>query len=189
VFNLSWKTHLSTLAGKAQKMINGLRILRRTLNHDEILWVITSQYYGRLFYAIAVWYSALTIKMQNRLDILHYKTLRVAIKDYIRIYPREMLDLLSRQKPKVLAEYMLGSFLINCYKTGSPKRLHAMIKEHEYTISRTGKIRFFDSSRRRIGHQAIYNRLDALVTKHDNSWTNLQKKDSVRIYLKKFLFK
>jgi len=63
-----------------------------------------------------------------------------------------------------------------------------MIKDHEYTINRTGKTRFFDFSKARIGHQGIYNRLDDIVLKFDNGWRNLQTKDSVRIYLKQILF-
>jgi len=98
------------------------------------------------------------------------------------------LELLREKISKVIADYMTGSFLINCYKSGLPKRLHAMIKDHEYTINWTGKTRFFDSSKTRIGHQAVYNRLDDIVLKFDNGWRNLQTKDSVRIYLKRILF-
>jgi len=60
---------------KTKKMINGLKILRQSLNQEEILRVITPQYYGRIFYAIAVWHSSLSVKLQNKLETLHCKAL------------------------------------------------------------------------------------------------------------------
>jgi len=81
-------------------------------------------------------------------------------KDYMRIYPKEMLDLQGRQKPSIIAQYMTGSFLINCYNSGSPTRLHTIIKNNEYRI----RVHFYDSSRRRIGSQAIFNRLETHCT-------------------------
>jgi len=107
----------------------------------------------------------------------------------MRIFPREMLDLLGRQKPHVIAQYMTGSFLINCYNSRVPSRLFAMIKTNEYVIRRPGKIRFYDSSKKRIGSQAIFNRLDTIVQRFDDNWTKLKKKDCIRIYLKKIFFK
>jgi len=187
--DLGWNTHIGLLNEKARKMINGLKVIRRSLNQDDTMKVITSQFYGRLFYGISVWHPALTVKQQKKMDILHYKALRVAVKDYMRIFPREMLDLLGRQKPHVIAQYMTGSFLINCYNSRVPSRLFAMIKTNEYVIRRSGKIRFYDSSKKRIGSQAIFNRLDTIVQRFDDNWTKLKKKDCIRIYLKKIFFK
>jgi len=150
--------------------------------------VITSQYFGKLYFAIAVWHSSLTVKLQNKLEILHYKALRVAIRDYERLYPREMLDLLGRQKPKVIDKYMTGSVYINCYLSGKPNRLLATIKENEYLIRRTGQLRYFDSSKKRIGKQALCNRIDEVVKAFDTNWTKLNNKDAIRIYLKKIFF-
>jgi len=62
-----------------------------------------------------------------------------------------MLDLLGRQKPDVFANYIIGSILRNCYITLKPARLFGMLKENEYILQRTGEIRFYDSSKKRIG--------------------------------------
>jgi len=65
----------------------------------------------------------LTIKLQREIETLHYKALRVAVRDFGRLYLSEMLNLLGRQKPKVIDNYMTGSVFINCYLSGKPARL------------------------------------------------------------------
>jgi len=96
-----------------------------------------------------------------------------------------MLDLLSRQKPKVINNYMTGSVFINCYLSGKPARLWANIKDNEYQIKRTGQLRYFDSSRKRIGKQAFCNRIDEVVRQFNTEWRKMNIKDTIRIFLKK----
>jgi len=72
---------VSMATTKNQRMITGLRILRRSLNEDEILKVITFQYYGKLFSAIAVWFPTMNVKFKKKIGILHYKALRVVLRD------------------------------------------------------------------------------------------------------------
>jgi len=184
-YDMSWKTHVQNLTNRAQKMISGLRIIRRTLSQEGIMKVATSQYYGCICYAIAVWYPALTVKFKKKLEILHYKVLRVVIRDWMRIFPKEMLDLLGRQKPEAISNYMTGSLLIKCHNSKKPKRLFEMIKENKYTIRRTGQICFYDASVKKIGRQS---RLDIIAQRFDNNWQDLETKDSIRVYLKKVFF-
>jgi len=79
------------------------------------------------------------------LDVLHYKPLRIAVKDWSRIYSNEMLDLLDREKPSVFASYSTGFVFLNAKLTGRPKRLLEMINTNSYIIRRTGKQKYYDS--------------------------------------------
>jgi len=115
---------------------------------------------GRPLFTITVWYPPLTVKFKKKLDILHYKPLRIPIKDWTRIYAREMSDLLGRQKPKVITDYMTGSILIKSHIFRKATRLCLIIIENEFQIRRTGRIQFFDSTIKKIGQQSISNRLD-----------------------------
>jgi len=130
-----------------------------------------------------MWYPSLIVKFKKELGILQYKSLRIAIKDWMRIFPREILDLLVRQKPGIIADYMTGSTLINCYNSGKPMRLYQMIKDNEYLISHTGKTHFFDSLSKKIGQQLICNGLDKIVQQFSDEWTNLRTKDVFRMFL------
>jgi len=187
-FDLSWNTHLQNITKKAQKMISGLKVIRGYLGQDDFLKVVTSQYFGAINYAMPVWYEVSSAKHKAKMDVLHYKALRVVIGDWQRLFPREMLDTLGRAKPAKFAQYSTASILIKSYTSGKPKRLAEMIRENEYKISRTNTIRFFDSSRKRIGYQAIGNRIGNTALLLDDEWTKMTNKDSTRKYLKKTFF-
>jgi len=87
------------------------------------------------------------------------KQLRMVKRDRQRIYPREILDTIGKAKPGKFVLYSTASILINSYTSGKPKRLSEMLKENEYRIKRTDSIGFFDASKKKIGFQAISNRL------------------------------
>jgi len=80
--NLQWKTQASSLVTRAQRMISGLKVIRSKLTQDQFMKIVTSQYFGALYYGIPVWYDALQKKDKLKMDTLHYKVLRVAVKDW-----------------------------------------------------------------------------------------------------------
>jgi len=57
--------------------------------------VITTQYYGPLYCGIPIWYDALL----KKLDVLHYKSIRVVVNDWGRIFARDVLDTLDMALP------------------------------------------------------------------------------------------
>jgi len=71
-----------------------------------------------------VWYDSMLKKHKLKIDVLHYKLLRVVIKDWQMIYPREMLDTLGRAPPMSFLNYLLGSIIINTINYGLPSRLY-----------------------------------------------------------------
>jgi len=185
---LSWSSQMEVIVSKANKMASGLRVIRGSLTQDQFLKVATAQYFGGIYYGLPVWYDPLTIKLKKKLDVLHYKALRIAVKDWRRIYPNDMLDLLDRAKPAAFASYSMGSVFLNTMLAGRPRRLLEMINSNSYIIRRTGKRRFYDSSSKRIGKQSINNRIDDTTRHLTNEWTDLKTKDAIRIYLKKIFF-
>jgi len=57
-----------------------------------------------------------------------------------------------------------------------------------YSLRRSGKLRSFDSAQKRIGKQAIGNRIDNIIKLLNMNWTRLHKKDEIRKYLKRYVF-
>jgi len=112
---------------------------------------------------------------QNRIFFLNctyqiptnIKLLRLAVKDWGRLLPRDMLDTLGRVLPGQLA---LASIIINTFHSGKPKRLYDLLNVNRYTIRRTGKIRFYDSSRRKVGRHYLGNGIDDIVMKFCDKW-------------------
>jgi len=181
--------HMNELVKKANRMISGLKIIRPKLSEQQFLQVTTSQYFGKLNYGIAVWYDSLLKKDKRKLDTLHYRALRVAVRDWRRELPRDMLDTLGRARPLTFANYSLGSIIINAYSTGIPERLGTFIRKNQYTRRRSSEILFYDSSRKKVGRQSIKNRMMSIMNTMDQKWTTLQGKNNIRRFLKKTFFK
>jgi len=59
-----------------------------------------------------------------------------------------------------------------------------MIEKNRYTISRTGIVKFYDSSRIRAGRQAIGNQLNEIIGQFCDKWTSATTKDAIPFYLK-----
>jgi len=85
-------------------------------------------------------------------------------------------------------KWTVGSTIISTLRYDLPKRLASNIRRNMYTTSRSGQSRSFDSSRKRIGKQAIENRIDGIIQQFDPNWTNLCNKHDTRIFLKKKFF-
>jgi len=81
----------------------------------------------------------------------------VVIKDWARLFPKEMLYLLARSKPALFASHATNSLFINLYHVKIHTRLHEMMTKNEFNLRRTEQTYFYDSSRKRIGRQAIGN--------------------------------
>jgi len=139
------------------------------------------QYFGGIHQGLSVWYDPETVRLKKKLDVLYYKTLRIAMMDWRRIFPNEMLDLLEREKPSVFSSYATGSVYLNTKLTWRPKVLLEITNASSYIIRRTGKQRYFDSPSKIMGKQSLSNKIDD-TTGH---LTDLKTKDAIRIYLKK----
>jgi len=186
--DMKWNSHVANLVKKSQRMISGLKIIRSKMNQEQIMKVITSQYFGALYYGISVWYDALLKKDKQKLDVLHYKALRVAVKDWGRLYPRDMLDTLGRALPNAFAKYSLGSVIMTIVATRFPMRLYNVIMENHFTTRRNSMPQFFDNSAKKVGRQSLRNRMKTLTEKLGEDWTKHKTKESIRRYLKGTFF-
>jgi len=89
--------------------------------------VVTSQYFGALYYGMPVCYDALLRKDKLKTDVLHYKVLRVAVKDWDQLYPNDMLNTLDRGLSNAFAKYIFGSVIMTTLATKYLQRLYNTI--------------------------------------------------------------
>jgi len=81
--------------------------------------------------------------------------------------------------------HSLGSVVLNTLNHGTPARLCQTISKNLYNIRRTGQIRRFDASKKRIDKQTIGNRIDHIVQALTGEWSTILNKHDVRKFLKK----
>jgi len=167
-------------------MISGVRVIRHTLNENQFLMMTTSQYYKSLFYGFTclVFVSALK-KHQHKMDISQHKLLKVLIRDWQMIFPRDMLDTLgdehdqmsSLNNPLAILSTMAYLHALAVWST----KISTI-----YTLRRSRQTRSYNVAKKRT--QAIGSRTDHILQLLDANWTNLLDKHNIRIYLKKIFF-
>jgi len=100
-----------------------------------------------------------------------------------------MLDTLGRSKPWNFAQYAFASTAIKIKWNGQPERLASMIMTTSYQTRRDPDFtRFFINAKKKVGTQAIWNRLHSITEVLGREWDKPKSKDQLRIHLKKNYF-
>jgi len=189
--DLTWDHHIKELTKKAKFVIKKLKYLSRLLDMSSMKKIVTSHFFGLLYYSAAVWMNDLTTWNQWRtLDSLHYRALRVCAKDYYnRISKVEINKMFDRATPHEWMRYTNSNIAINLYLLGEhgPPLSQKLIMQAYINDRNPGVAIVMDTSRLRIGKHAFTNRLQCLKNVRFD-WTRGITKDKLRIALKHTFF-
>jgi len=119
----------------------------------------------------------------------HYRVLRVVENDWKKKKKRSQLDSIGRARPSLWAKYAMGNFVIKTLKYSLPVDLHNALHRTLFSERRRPqRAKFFDSSKSKIGYQAVQNRIGALFdTLNFDNYENSLTDNAIRILLKKHL--
>jgi len=188
---LKWDVHVNNVVKSAKKSIQGLRILRRNLSEYNFMKVLTAQLFSKMYYGSSVWLNHLSSIDFKRVESIHYTALRIACHDYKCSVSRGVLDHdYRRATPKEWMNYGVAREFIRIYQIGTPVGLFERLDKQSYRTSRPQLVKFYDTSRTRIGLQIFSNKV-AIVSKNvefDWFFSKLSQ-DALRIKLKNSLFK
>jgi len=186
---MSWKTHIDNIVAKSASVVNNIKFLRRWIDMESALKVVTSQYFGLAYYASPVWMTPdIPCQSWKKLNSLHYRAIRAAVRDLKQEISRPMLDTISqRATPAQWARYTVASTAIHLVNN-STTRLAKDLKNKMYINDRMPqRCRFFNSARTKIGKQCFINRLDCVNSLNFN-WLGDYSDDYIRINLKRQFF-
>jgi hypothetical protein len=177
--------------GKTGHIINRLRFLSKWLKKDELLQLVTSQYFGILYYASPVWMGNLTSANWKRINSSHYRALRAALKDYRKRKKRSELDAeAKRSTPREWSKYIISSTVIKLYNR-SDTNIANLLRSSSYVNDRMPfKAKFIDTSRLKIGRQSLLARIGPLFSSISFNWIDPTITDDyLRRELKREFFK
>jgi hypothetical protein len=162
--------------------MGGLKFLRNRLTRDQLIKVMTSQYYGTGYYACQAWLGPHTRKSDlKKLEGMHYKLLRVAVRDWKNKVSKTRLDEIGRARPSIWGNYATASITIKALRDKVPSRLYGHITKTMYTTRRSNDIlHFYDDSKRKVGRQAIGNRLKDIFDQLNAPLTLHESNGSIR---------
>jgi hypothetical protein len=188
---LSWESHLSRAVNGCQRMKPALRVLKKKLSRKELLKVITTHYYSRLYYGSEVWFQPLKKVLKDSISPVHYFPLRLALNDFNRLTSRKSINLkVNRAPPNELNEYKLARILISISNNQDPFVLFYELLSHSVVETRKPhNPKFLDMSRTRLGRQSLANRVNVVAMKLKFEWLHVESsKELLRKNLKKSFF-
>ncbi len=167
---LSWEAQVTNTVKRSNRVLHGLRLIRKHFKLKEAKQIVTSFYYSILYYAIQVWYHKhLAFHLKQKVRSCHYRALRLL---HGQNYSRQDLDDISeRANPDEYADYVLAKTAAKITIAKEPLVLHDIITSNSYTERRKeGRLLFFDASVKKIGKQSFRNRLQNVSKKMNFKW-------------------
>jgi len=189
--DLSWEEQVKSQISKTNKLIHSIRHLGRWLKTDDLLKVITSKYFGTMYYASPLWMTSnMPRKTLAQLNRQHYRALRAAFKDRKCKMSKDELNVLSgRATPEEWSKYTVASTVIKMMAISITPMAEKLRKRAYINDRCPGRATFIDRSKNKIGKQSLPNRLSFFKDIKFN-WCNSNiSEDKLRQELKKAFFK
>jgi len=159
------------------------------MDFKQSLMITTAQALSILYYGASVWLTPALIKTQlRRVERLHYKCVRLVVKDYRRKMSRSVIDKKTgRLAPSQWAMFSLSKLFINMRINQQPKQLLDDSSKNLYVKSRQPGLLFsYDDSKSKMGSQQTCNWIGKCLANIAEPWTDrLMSDDSIRVLLKK----
>jgi len=132
---LTWTKNVQIVVNSCQRLKPALRCLKQRTTRQELLKVITSHYYSRLYYASEVWLPCLKSQLKMKITTMHFYPLRLALGDFRRVLSyRQITQLTCRAPPKELINLEFARTLISICSNCDPYVLfHELIASSLYT--------------------------------------------------------
>ena len=191
--DLNWSTHVNQTIRKASGLLGRLRFMKRNLTTHQILKVTTAYFYPTVYYGAEAWLSSATLTSNEwrLLNTSHYKALRIAVGDLKRKWSRKKLtETCKRATPREWAHYSLANVVYSILLNKEPLHLYnGILSEMTLNERKPLRPRFYDSSRTKVGKQALKNRIADTASRIQEDWySNNITKDQLRTIFKRAFF-
>ena len=147
------------------KTLHAISLIKKYFTVDELLNIITSQFYSRLCYGASVWLNkCLNQKSRNRLYALSGKALKLVIGDDYSLFSyNDLHNMFNRATPDQWSKYKSVLMIYNLINNGKPKATYDSLMSNMVTNTRSGKFDFIPNNTRMSGRNSFKNRLSGLT--------------------------
>jgi hypothetical protein len=157
---LTWDNHIDKAILKSRSTLQAMKMVKKYFTCDELLKLITSNVYSRLYYASQVWLIPnLKEKMFKKLFSHSGKILKLI--DYSLSFTA-LLKKFKRATPKLFALYQTSVILFNC-KNNSPFPIVEHINSVTLTERRNVRMTFVRQNHFKVGLNCIENRIRSTI--------------------------
>jgi len=186
---LRWSDHIKAVVKKVRGLLCGFRMIRNKFTEEQAKSLVTAQALSVLYYGAPAWLMpALLGDRLRRIESIHYRCLRIIVKDYKQRISREWIDAATqRLPPKQWSRFAASSLAIKVKQNQTPQYLKDEIFKNTYTVARKpGRLFGFDDSKSMIGRSLTRNWIGQSLGQIQASWTNMNlNNDQIRRMLKR----
>jgi len=189
--NLKWNYHIEKTINSCQRIMHGLKIIRKYLSTEKFQQIVTCFLFSKLFYAYEIWsYNILDFDSKRKINSFYYKVCRMILNDFECKISRNVIDVtIKRATPNEFSKYCCARTVINAFNSKTHSPIKDICNNNKYEIARKpGRYFFFDSSKNKAEKNSIENRIDEAFKEINFQWQN-EPFHKIRPKLKKCFFK
>ena len=184
---LQWTTQVTNTITKANKALNAISLIKRYFSQDELIKLVTANFYSKLYYNSEVWQiPTLNQSLKNKLQAASARALKVCAKtnDMWMLSFKDLHEMAGRATPNRLAKYKMSLQLYKTVEHRCPTSEWVSITFNVINTSRQSNFAINSTNRLRVGYNSLSNRLSYLNGLIDLNWLNLSF-DSYKMKCKK----
>jgi len=189
---LKWNHHINKQTERLIKILNGVKIIRKKFEVDQMKKIITAQAFSILYYCDVVWLNPSTgHENYKKLNRIHYAALRLIVGDWKRqMHKSDLNKITKRLPPSTWSKYAACSFVIKMSRTRTPTTLWESMERNLYFNARHQNPKFRDYSVKKIGRKILQNWVGQCLNDISFKWYNVQNlsNDTIRLNLKKVFY-
>ena len=173
---LQWGPQIASALKKSSKALNAIRLIKRFFDPNELLQLITSNFYSVLYYNSEVWHlSTLHHSLKNQLLSHSAKAIKICTRssDVWMLSFENLHEMAGRATPDQFQKYKLALQLYRTFNLQVPTQDWVNVNINFRNTSRQIHFHTHKSNRLKIGMNMLSNRFFYLNGKIELDWFNL----------------
>ena len=172
---LQWSDQISHTIKRSMNALNAIRLIRRFFKKDELLQLVTSNFYSILFYNSEIWHlPSLKSTLKQKLLSTSAKALKICNRQVDPMMSFEMIHTINkRATPEKFQKYKLAICLFKLYNMDFNVIEFCSLNINQVFTSRQTKFITAKSNRTKVGLNSLSNRLHLINNLIPLEWLNL----------------
>ena len=172
---LTWAKHISCQIGKANRALHAIRLIKKYFNQDELLSLLTSNFYSILYYNSEVWHIP---KLQPALKQLILSASANALKttqrnpDLFESFIDKHANC-KRATPNQMITYKHAILAHKIYNQSGPGSDWIDLNFNQILTSRSRSFQIIKTNKYKVGNNLLSSRLTVVNNKIDLNDFNL----------------
>ena len=172
---LQWHNQIQNSIQKSKRALGAINIIRNFFSKEQLLTIITSNFYSILYYNSEVWHlPTLSPNLKQKLLSASSAPLKICTKNYNNMISFEALHLINnRALPNQITFYKHALCLHKLYNSDSTNSNWLSLFLNQNFNARYKFTQFSNIARYKIGSNLLHNRFTVLNGKIELDWLNL----------------